>query len=144
MAPRAGPGKTGDMPKRTHPITVFLADDSVLIRDRMAELLRSHSIDVIGQAGTPGACIEGILAARPDAVVLDLQLDGGTGLEVLRAVRTARPDLVFIVFSIHADPVYRKLYLSHGVQHFLDKGTEFDQLVSVVTASAGADRESRS
>lgn len=102
------------MAERTRPINVFLADDSDLIRVRTAELLSGRAIDVVGQCSTPQACIDGILATKPDVVVLDIQLKDGSGLEVLCAVRQARPELAFIVFSIHADPVYRNLYLSHG------------------------------
>jgi DNA-binding NarL/FixJ family response regulator len=123
------------MAKRTIPIKVFLADDSDLIRVRTAELLSSRAIDVVGEGSTPHACIDGVLATRPDVVVLDIQLKDGSGLEVLRAVRQARPELAFIVFSIHTDPIYRNLYLSHGVQRFLEKGTEFDQLVGAVEAA---------
>jgi two-component system response regulator DesR len=131
----AGSGRgcdSEDMSTSTVPVKVFLADDSTMIRDRVASMLAGRAIDIVGEAETPESSITGILAAQPDVVVLDVQLEGGTGLEVLRAVRAADPDIAFVVFSNNAGPAYRKRYLGEGARRFLDKTTEFDQLVSAV------------
>jgi DNA-binding NarL/FixJ family response regulator len=114
------------------PVKVFLVDDSALIRERVAAMLAACEMDIVGAAQTPEASIDGILAAHPDVVVLDVQLEGGTGLQVLRAVRQAEPDIAFVVFSNNAGPAYRKRYLGEGAERFLDKTTEFDQLAIAV------------
>ena len=80
----------------------------------------------------PQGSIDGILAARPDVVVLDVQLEGGSGLQVLRAVHQAAPEIAFVVFSNNSGPAYRKRYLGEGAVGFLDKSTEFDQLTRAV------------
>lgn len=113
-------------------VRVFLADDSAAIRQRVAEMLALSSMDVVGQAETPQGSIDGILAVHPDVVVLDHQLDGGTGLQVLRAVRRADPGIAFVVFSNNSAPAYRKRYLGEGALRFLDKSSEFDQLAAAV------------
>jgi two-component system response regulator DesR len=122
------------MPQRNVPVKVFLADDSALIRERVAAMLVDRAMDIVGQAETPQGSIDGILAAHPDVVVLDVQLEGGTGLEVLRAVRLMDPRIAFVVFSNNAGPAYRKRYLHDGAQCFLDKSAEFDQLAEAVAA----------
>lgn len=118
------------------PLKVFHADDSPLIRERVAGLLDSSVMAVVGHAETPQYAIEGILAMHPDVVVLDVQLDGGSGLQVLRAVRRIAPDIAFVVFSNHSDPAYRKRYLDEGAQAFLDKSNQSDQLVHAVTKAS--------
>ena len=50
-------------------------------------------------AETPAAATSGILQSAPDAVLLDLKLTGGTGIDVLKAVHPARPGIVFIVLT---------------------------------------------
>jgi DNA-binding NarL/FixJ family response regulator len=117
-------------------IKVFLADDSQQIRQRVSDLLSTAAMDVVGQAATPDTCIDGILSSHPDVVVLDVQLDGGSGLQVLKAVRSADPQVAFVVFSNNSAPAYRKRYLGEGAVRFLDKSTEFDQLAQAV-ATAG-------
>ena len=113
-------------------IKVFLADDSLPIRSRVNALLATADMHVIGEAATPQSCIAGILHAHPDVVVLDHQLEGGTGLQVLEAVRSADPQVAFVVFSNNAAPAYRKRYLHAGAVQFLDKSNEFDQLADAV------------
>jgi DNA-binding NarL/FixJ family response regulator len=124
------------MPQSDSPVKVFLADDSALIRERVAAMLASRAMAIVGQAETPKASIDGILSARPDVVVLDVQLEGGSGLEVLRAVRQAAPGIAFVVFSNNSNPAYRKRYLGEGAMRFLDKSTEFDQLVPAVETAS--------
>ena len=114
------------------PVRVFLADDSPLVRSRVGAMLAARSMDIVGESETPQGSIDGILAAQPDVVVLDVQLEGGTGLEVLRAVRRTQPGIEFVVLSINAEAAYRKRYLGEGAQRFLDKSTEFDQLAAAV------------
>ena len=124
------------MSARTSCVKIFLADDSALIRSRVAAMLETAATTIVGEAETPRASIDGILAMRPDVVVLDVQLKGGTGLEVLLQVRQADPRIAFVVFSNSAAPACRKLYLDAGAMLFLDKSTEFDQLARAVAAAS--------
>ena len=128
------------MPSSLLSINVFLADDSELIRSRIAVMLQgqahSPAVTVVGQAATPKACIDAILATRPDVVVLDIQLKGGSGLEVLHAVRKVAPATQFVMFSHHSSAGYRNLYLREGAAGFLDKNSEFDQLPLAVENAA--------
>jgi DNA-binding NarL/FixJ family response regulator len=135
MVPARGMDDSTSMPQSTTPLKIFLADDSAAIRIRVAALLTKRAMNVVGHAETPQACIEGILAIRPDVVVLDVQLDGGQGLEVLRAVRPAAPDIAFVVFSNNSGPAYRKRYLGAGAVRFLDKSAEFDQLPTAISTA---------
>ena len=133
---RAGmPAHTACMSSSVRSLKVFLADDSPAIRSRVSGLLAERALQVVGEAETPQACIAGILATHPDVVVLDVQLEGGQGLEVLRAVRGAEPGIAFVVFSNNSAPAYRKRYLGAGAASFLDKSSEFDQLADAVGAA---------
>lgn len=113
-------------------LKVFLAEDSAAIRSRLHGLFHRAHMDVVGEAATPSSAIEQILVLQPDVVVLDVQLEGGTGLQVLKAVRSADPQVAFVVFSNNATTVYRKRYLKEGAADFLDKSSEFDQLPRAV------------
>jgi len=124
------------MSRRKAPVKVFIADDSTLLRDRVATMLGASTMAIVGQADTPQGSIDGILAAHPDVVVLDVQLDGGAGLQVLRAIRQAAPHIAFVVFSNNSGPSYRKRYLGEGAEDFLDKSTEFDRLAHAVAKAS--------
>jgi DNA-binding NarL/FixJ family response regulator len=116
-------------------LNVYLADDSGAIRARVSAMLSACSMSIVGEAESPQACIDGILASQPDVVVLDVQLEGGQGLDVLRAVRPVAPQIAFVVFSNNSGPAYRKRYLAAGAVGFLDKTAEFDQLVEAVRSA---------
>jgi DNA-binding NarL/FixJ family response regulator len=134
---RGGPiAHSYGMQSATPSIRVFLADDSAAIRERVAAMLRQASYVVVGEGISPQACIAGIADTHPDVVVLDVQLEGGTGLDVLKAVRRAAPGVAFVVFSNNSGPAYRKRYLAEGAVCFLDKSTQFDQLAAAVAEAS--------
>ena len=117
---------------------VFIVEDSAPIRERLNGLLSDiEGVLVVGEAATPQSAVEGILRTRPDSVVLDIQLMGGTGIEVLRRVHPQAPEVVFIVLTNHSSPQYRRIYTEAGASHFLDKTTEFARVRQIV-AGLGA------
>ncbi len=113
--------------------TVFIVDDFPAMCERLADLVVDVAhVTVVGTAATPPEAIAGILATRPDCVVLDYQLDGGTGLDVLHAVHEAAPDIVVVVLTNHANPQHRRACLRAGARHFFDKSTEYARVRGVV------------
>ena len=119
----------------THHTNVFLVEDSAAIRARLAEMLGEvEGVSIVGEAETPASAIDGILRTRPDSVVLDLQLIGGSGIEVLRKVCPVAPNIVFIMLTNHADPQYRKICMESGASYFLDKTADFNKVREVIAA----------
>lgn len=118
------------------PLRVFIADDSPLILEFVASILCASAMTIVGKTDTPQDSIEAILALYPDVVVLDVKLVGGTGLQVLRAIRHAAPDIAFVVFTNSSDPSYRKCYLDAGADSFLDKAKESYCLAQAVVKAS--------
>jgi DNA-binding NarL/FixJ family response regulator len=86
------------------PIRVFLLDDHEVVRRGVRELLEAESdIEIVGEAGTAEEAVGRILATNPDVAVLDVRLPDGTGVEVCREVRSARPELACIMLTSFAD-----------------------------------------
>lgn len=114
-------------------LKVFLVDDHAPIRGRIAGLLKAmKGVTLVGEAETPASATSGIRESEPDAVLLDFQLIGGTGLEVLKAVHADYPAIVFIVMTNHANPQYRQLCLASGASHFLDKSHDFHRVEEIL------------
>ena len=113
---------------------VFIVEDSAPIRSRLVELLGEiEGVCVVGEAETPGDAVTGIQQTKPHCVVLDYQLIGGTGVDVLRAVRPASPEIGFVVLTNHPNAQYRRICMEAGADWFLDKSTEFGKIKEVVT-----------
>lgn len=123
----------------TRALNVFVVEDSAPVRERLIELMGEIAgVSVVGFAETPTDAIAKILSARPDCVVLDYQLLGGTGVDVINAVRPKAPDLVFVVLTNHANPKYRRICLEAGASWFLDKSTEFKKIKEIIAGLAPA------
>jgi DNA-binding NarL/FixJ family response regulator len=119
------------------PTNVFIVDDSPSIRSRLAEMLAAMpGVKLAGQAGNAGDAVDGILLTQPDSVLLDLNLSGRSGIEVLRVVHKREPGIVFVVLTNHAEPQYRRACAVAGAAYFLDKSTEFERVRDVIAEIA--------
>jgi len=97
-----------------------------MLRQRLLEILASIPGAVsCGHAAGAAEAIAGIQAAKPDVVVLDIQLESGNGFDVLRTVGSATAVYVLTNF---ANDAYRRKAESLGARGFFDKSTEVDKL----------------
>ena len=119
---------------------IFLVEDSLPVRARLAEMLGSiPGARLVGEAASADDAIRRILAARPDVVVLDLNLAGGTsGLEVLRAVCREAPEIDVYMLSNFAAYPYRQLAERLGAREFFDKTREFERVREILAQRAAA------
>lgn len=116
---------------------VYIVDDSAAIRSRLAEMLgRIDGVRVVGQAWGAPQAVADILALRPDSVLLDLNLNGSSGMQILRTIHPQAPEIVFVVLTNHAEPQYRRACERAGAAYFLDKSTEFDRVPGVIAEIA--------
>ncbi len=124
--------------KSAAPLRVFVVDDSPLIRERLGAMIALAGAEAAGQASAAAAAIPAILAARPEIVILDLQLSDASGFEVLRAIRDQAPEIDIYLFSNFAAYPYRQLAERLGARGFFDKSSEFGLMRDVVAQRAAA------
>lgn len=112
--------------RHTQGVKVFLVEDSPMLRERLLALLAViPGAEPCGHAATATDAIAGIQAAQPDAVVLDIQLEHGSGFDVLRAIGASTAVYVLTNF---ANDAYRRKAETLGARGFFDKSTEVDKL----------------
>lgn len=100
----------------------FLAEDSQIVRERMRGMIACiPDIELIAEATNENDAVSGIFALLPDLVILDLSLDGGNGMEVLRRIKLQPFAIRVIVFTNSSSPHHRKKCLNLGADYFLDK-----------------------
>lgn len=115
--------------------TVYVVEDAPLVRERLIEMLdATPGTQVVGAAARADDAILGILDRQPDVVVLDLRLAQGNGLDVLRAVHPAAPEIVFYMLSSFSTEPYRQLAARLGAQAFFDKATDFERMRDIIAA----------
>jgi two-component system response regulator DevR len=119
--------------QRNATLMVFLVEDSPAIRARLATTIREiEGAELVGEAGTVGEAIKGIRSTHPGAVILDLQLEDGSGLDVLKAVYPTAPALHVAVLTNYATDQHRRACMDAGAEFFLDKSSDFPRIREIV------------
>jgi DNA-binding NarL/FixJ family response regulator len=123
---------------RTRPgLRVYLVEDSDAVRERLEQMLAGiEGTLYVGHASGVTEAIRGILAAQPDAVVLDVRLTDGNGFEVLRAVHERAPDIAVYMLSNFSSEPYRRMAERLGATEFFDKTTELERMRQTLSARA--------
>ncbi len=117
---------------------VFLVDDSTMIRQRLRRMLASmKDVEVVGETGDAREAVTQISRVLPDVVLLDIHLIGGSGIDVLQAVKKQQPAPVVIVLTNYPYPQYKDKCLQSGADYFFVKSTEFDQVIPALHQSHG-------
>ena len=120
------------------PISVFIADDSDVIRERLVELLTGvGGVVIVGQATDVPTARSGIQATKPDVAILDIRMPGGSGIDVLRSMtRDAARRPAVIMYTNYGLPQYRKACADAGADFFFDKSTESHKLAEAIRSLA--------
>jgi two-component system nitrate/nitrite response regulator NarP len=82
---------------------ILLADDHPMIRTALEVLLRDTEFEIVGTAGTGEATLREIERLKPDILLLDLQMPGGNGMDVLRRTRAEKTPLRVILLTAAID-----------------------------------------
>jgi DNA-binding NarL/FixJ family response regulator len=118
-------------------VRVLVVDDSPAVRARLVTLLREeHDIHVVAEAWDGDEAIRLARVHTPDVVVLDLNLPGLSGLEVLALLKAEPAPPVVIVLTNHPYDRYRGACLRGGADFFFDKSRDFDRVTSAVASAA--------
>jgi two-component system invasion response regulator UvrY len=112
-------------------MNILLVDDHAIVRDGLRRLLQAATGDTVFEAEDGRQALDQVAARRIDLVILDLNLPGLGGLELLRRlVETARVKV--LVLSMHAEPLYAARALDAGAAGYVSKNASPDELLAAV------------
>ena len=121
------------------PLKVLIADDSILIRARLSEMIAElDTIQLVGQVIDTPAALGAIRELKPDVVILDIYMPGGSGLQALKTIKALVPPPIVIMFTGHPEDQLKAACLEAGAEHFFDKAREFTAVMQVLERLAGA------
>src|SRR5207248_671877 len=109
-------------------IRVLLVEDHELYRQGLDEMLRGEGFAVVGQAGRGDDGVALALRARPDVVVMDLNLPGLPGAEATRRIVAEAPEVRVLVLTISTGSVELLDALLAGARGYLVKGAPLADL----------------
>ena len=115
------------------PIRVLLADDHPVVRRGMRALLGSlDGVEVVGEAATGADTVREAQLARPDVVMMDVQMPGMDGVEATRRVLAAAPSVAVLVLTMFDDDETVLSAMRAGARGYLLKGAEQDEILAAL------------
>jgi two-component system nitrate/nitrite response regulator NarL len=114
-------------------IRVLVADDHALVREGVRQVLSDASaFDVVGEAASAGEALDLAAELRPDVVLLDVSMPGGSGLHAVGSFATRSPGTRVLMLSMHDDPEYVVGSVRAGAQGYVRKDSTPAELRAAV------------
>ncbi len=115
------------------PVRVTLADDHVMVREALSQILEaSETIEVVGQADDGAAALALIREAKPDVAVLDYSMPKLDTLSIIEWVTKQAPETKVVVLTVHENLHYAVKVLEAGAHGFVVKSGAVQELVDAI------------
>jgi DNA-binding NarL/FixJ family response regulator len=113
-------------------MNVFIVEDSEAMRDSLRSMLSEfHDVSIAGYAADETAAVEQINALLPDVVILDLNLQSGTGVAVLKNIKKHHAGIKVMVLTNCNGEHYVDACKRANADYFFDKSFQFMQVREV-------------
>jgi two-component system, NarL family, invasion response regulator UvrY len=119
---------------------LLLVDDHAIVRAGLRRLFAVLPGVQISEAATGREALALVRAERPALIILDLNLPGLGGLELMRRLLTEHPEARLVVLSMHAETFYAMRALRAGAVGYLSKNASPEELLEAVRRVAGGGR----
>lgn len=114
-------------------LRVFISDDSPVVRVRLASMISDiNGVELVGEAQNVEDSLELIQKLNPDAVILDIRMPGGSGIDVLQVIKSKENPPLVIILTNYSFPQYKKICLESGADFFFDKSDEYYKIVDIL------------
>jgi two-component system, NarL family, response regulator DesR len=122
-------------------IRILIAEDQAMVREAIAGLLDlEDDLEVVAQVGRGDEVLDAAAASCPDVALLDIEMPGSSGLEVLGRLTVQRPDCRILILTTFGRPGYLRRAMEGGAAGFLLKDAPIAELSSAVRRAMAGDR----
>ncbi|HEX3623282.1 MAG TPA: response regulator [Acidimicrobiales bacterium] len=102
-------------------IRVMVVDDTDHVRRMLTSMLSLDGFEVVGDASSGPAAVDGVDGADPDVVVIDYKMPGMDGLATARGIRERRPNQVMILYTAYIDDALERAASDAGISLCIGK-----------------------
>jgi two-component system, NarL family, response regulator DesR len=122
-------------------IGILIAEDQVMVREAIAGLLDlEHDFEVVAQVGRGDEVLAAARAATPDVALLDIEMPGVSGLDVLPALAAALPACRILILTTFGRAGYLRRAMAGGAAGFLLKDAPVAELSSAIRRAMVGER----
>jgi DNA-binding NarL/FixJ family response regulator len=112
---------------------VLIVDDHPIVRQGLKRMIETEGdLEVCGEAATEAQARRAIRELAPDVVTVDLSLQEGDGLELIRDVHAHHPSVPMLVLSMHDENIYAQRLLAEGASGYIMKQAAAEQLLNAL------------
>jgi len=122
------------------PISIVLADAEFLIRVGLKHLLRDDAFEIVGEAENEPELLDVLRAKQPKVVILDYNQPQSFAHATVKKIKSASPDTNILIISSDNDKQSIYTVLEDGVNSFLTKHCDEEEIVDAVEATAKGER----
>jgi len=117
----------------SEPIKVMLTDDHNLLREGIKQLLEfDGSIIVVDEASDGEECLSKIVKAKPDVLLLDINMPKKNGIEVLEEIKKKKINVKVLILTVHNEIEYLVKAVDIGVDGYILKDAETSELKKAI------------
>jgi len=112
---------------------IFLVEDHPIVRHGLASLIEDEpDLCVCGQCASVFDALQQIEAHRPDLAVIDIGLTDGTGLDLIKQLKSRHNPVLMLVVSMHEEVLYADRVLRAGARGYLSKSQATELIVEAI------------
>jgi len=122
-------------------MNILVADDHTVVRKGLVQIIQeAPDMEVTGEAESGDQVLDLVRKESFDIIVLDLNMPGISGFQVIEQVKTVRPDLPILVLSMHSEEQYGVRVLRAGASGYIAKGVEPETMIEAIRRVADGRR----
>lgn len=112
---------------------IYIVDDHPLVRQGLSQIVENEEdMEVCGEAENSAGAMRGVGDATPDAIIVDISLQGNNGLELIKNLKAIHEDIPILVFSMHDETIYAQRALRAGAKGYVMKKEPSTKIVDAI------------
>jgi DNA-binding NarL/FixJ family response regulator len=111
---------------------ILIVDDHPVVRQGLKIALGQAGFSICGEADGMAEAMSVLESVKPDLILADLDLEGASGIDLIKAVKEAYPELPVLILSMHDEDAYAERALRAGARGYMMKNTAPEQLAEGV------------
>jgi two-component system, NarL family, invasion response regulator UvrY len=119
---------------------IYLVDDHAIVREGLRAVLVNHGHQVVGEAADVPSAIEGILHSEPQVVLLDLGLQGRSGLDLIARLQQRQLDVKVVMLTMSSQPRHVSEAWRLGANAYVLKGSHSSTVLNAIAAAQNGTR----
>ncbi|MFB0519205.1 MAG: response regulator [Acidobacteriota bacterium] len=114
-------------------IKILIADDHAIVREGLKQIIQETSDIVVADEASNGQeVLEKVWKNDYDVVLLDISMPGRSGLDILKQLKSQKPELPVLILTVHPEEQYAVRVLRAGASGYLTKESAPDELIKAI------------